>query len=151
LARHRALDGAAVRARVLLCVDEPDAPGRHPCQRLHLVLHQGDQRRDDQREVGPHQRGELVAERLARARRHHDQHVAVGQCGVDRLALARPERREAEQLAQRRARLRRPRDRLRRRRAEAGKRDVLDGERGHQMVDRTAAAGTRSWIVDAGR
>ena len=75
---HRAVDRRAVRRRVLLRVDERDLAGRDALERLHLVLHQRDERRDHQREVGPHQRGQLVAERLARARRHDDEHVAPG-------------------------------------------------------------------------
>ena len=49
--------------------------------------------------------------------------------GLDRLALARPERREAEQLVQRLAGIGRARDRLGRRRAEARERDVVHGRR----------------------
>ena len=40
-------------------------------QLVALVLHQRDQRRDDQRRAGQEQGGELVAERLAGAGRHH--------------------------------------------------------------------------------
>ena len=45
--------------------------------------------------------GQLVAERLAGAGRHHDERVAVGQRGVDRLRLTGPEAVEAEVGAQR--------------------------------------------------
>ena len=86
---HGAVERRAVRRRVLLRVDERDRAGRDALQRLDLVLHQRHERRDDEREVGAHQRGQLVAERLARAGRHHDEHVAPGDRGVDRLALAR--------------------------------------------------------------
>ena len=41
----------------------------------HLVVHQRDQRRDDDRRALPRQRRQLVAERLARAGRHHRQRV----------------------------------------------------------------------------
>ena len=72
-----------------------------------LVGHQRDQRAhdDDQPDVG--QRRQLVAERLAAARRHHHQAVAARQRRLHRLALARPERVQAEaveQLLGRRAR-----------------------------------------------
>jgi hypothetical protein len=45
-----------------------------------LVVHQGDQRGDDQRRAAARNRGQLVAERLARARRHHEQHVSTRVC-----------------------------------------------------------------------
>ena len=118
VAGHRALDRPAVGRGVLLAVDERHPPGRDPLHRLHLVLHQRHQRRDDQREVRAHQRRQLVAERLARARGHHHQHVAPGQARLDRLPLARPERLEAEQLPQR---ARPDRSRARRARAAAGR------------------------------
>jgi hypothetical protein len=40
-----------------------------------LVVHQRDQRRDDQRCAAARNRRQLVAERFARARRHHQQHI----------------------------------------------------------------------------
>ena len=61
-------------------------PGATAPQRLHLVLHQRDERRDDDGQVPAHQRRELVAERLARAGGHDDEHVAAGQRGRARLA-----------------------------------------------------------------
>ncbi len=129
-AGHRAVDSRAVGRRVLLGVDERHHAGRHALERLDLVLHQRDQRRHDQRQVGSHQRGQLVAERLARAGRHHDQHVAAGERRLDRLALARPEAREAEHLAQRRAGLAGARERPRRLRSQArqGRRDQGVGD-----------------------
>ena len=101
VAGHRLLDRAPVGRGVALRVDERDAPRRDALERLDLVLHQRDQRRDDERQVGPHQRRQLVAERLARARRHHHEHVAARERGRDRLRLAAAEGREAEQLVQR--------------------------------------------------
>ena len=101
LAGGRAPEHLRVGARVLLRVHE-----RHPVaepargERLDLVLHQRDERRDDHRQVVAQQRRKLIAERLARAGGHDDQHVAVGQRGLARLALARPEAREAEVLVQ---------------------------------------------------
>jgi hypothetical protein len=69
-------------------------------ERLDLVLHQRDERRDDDGEVVREQRGKLVAERLARARRHHDERVATRERGLARLALAASEAGESEVLAQ---------------------------------------------------
>ena len=75
-----------------------DPAGRHPLDGLHLVLHQRHQRRDHERQVGPHQRRQLVAERLPRAGGHHDQHIAPRQRGLHRLLLAGTEGGEAEVL-----------------------------------------------------
>jgi hypothetical protein len=127
-----ALERAPVGRRVLLGVDEPDVARRHPLDRLHLVLHQRDQRRHDEREVGPHQGGQLVAERLARARGHDHQHVAGrmgADYGLDGLPLPAPERLEPEQLVQRPLGIARARDRLGRWRAQPGERDIVDGQR----------------------
>ena len=59
-------------------------------QGIHLVLHQGDERRDDNADPGPVQRRNLVAERLAAAGRHNDEGIlAVDQAGNDlRLRMA---------------------------------------------------------------
>jgi len=46
-------------------------------QGVHLVLHQGDQGRDDDGAAGPEQGGNLVAERLAAAGGHQHQGVAA--------------------------------------------------------------------------
>ena len=94
-------DRPAVRGCVLLGVDQRGAGGRDPLQRLHLVLHQRDQRRDDDRQVAAHERRELVAERLPGAGRHDHEHVAAGQRGGDGLGLAGPEVLESEVLLQR--------------------------------------------------
>ena len=74
----RASSAARFARRVLLGVDERDRPGARALERLDLVLHQRDERRDDERQVVAHQRRQLVAERLARAGRHDDEHVAAG-------------------------------------------------------------------------
>ncbi len=91
-----ALERRGVGARVLLGVDERD-PVAEPArgERLDLVLHQRHQRRDDDREVVAQQRRQLVAERLARARGHHHQHVAIRERRLAGLALARPEARRS--------------------------------------------------------
>ena len=139
---HRLLDRAPVRRGVALGVDERDAAGRHALERLDLVLHQRHQRRDHQREVRAHQRGQLVAERLARAGRHHHEHVAIRERGADRLGLAAAERGEAEQLAQRALGVGRARDGLRRRRAEAGQGE--DGGGFHGPPDTTPSPRVRA-------
>ena len=61
-------------------------------ERVDLVLHQRDERRDDQREAVADERRRLEAQRLAAARRQHEQRVAAGEDGVHRFALQRPER-----------------------------------------------------------
>ena len=73
-------------------------------QGVHLILHQRDQGGDDDGRARLHQRGELEAERLAAARRHHDNRVAPREDALDDLALALAESVEAEILAQRRER-----------------------------------------------
>ena len=60
-------------------------------QPLDLVGHQGDQRADHEGQSGRGEPGQLVAEALAAAGRHHDQAVAALERGLDRLALAGPE------------------------------------------------------------
>ncbi len=76
--------------------------GRHPQlpQRLHLVAHQGDQRRDHQADAGPQHSGDLVADALAAAGRQHRQGVAAGENLADHLALQAPEVGVAEGPAQ---------------------------------------------------
>ncbi len=86
---RRAGENTRVGLRVLLGVDERNAvPETARAQGLDLVLHERHQRRDHHREVVAHQRGELVAERLAGARGHDHQHVAPADRGFARLALA---------------------------------------------------------------
>ena len=67
-------------------VDEPggDAVG---VQGVHLVLHQGDQRRDDQRDAAKDEGRQLVAEGLAAAGGHQRQAVAACQDVSDDLRL----------------------------------------------------------------
>ena len=61
-----------------------------------LVVHQRDQRRDDERGSFPRQRRHLVAERLARPGRHHRQRVLARHDAVDHLLLDPAEGGEAE-------------------------------------------------------
>ena len=84
----------------MLRVDEPDAAGGDPLQRVDLVLHQRDQRRDDQRQVIADQRRQLVAERLAGACRHHDERVATVDRGLHCSLLTGPEGGEPEVLGE---------------------------------------------------
>ena len=102
LAGGGGLQRGAVVGGVALGVDERDAAGRDLRQRLDLVLHERDERRDDERHVVAHERGQLVAQRLAGAGRHDDEHVARGRAdrGADGVLLAGAEGVEAEGLTQ---------------------------------------------------
>ena len=51
------------------------------------IVHQRDQRRDDERRSVSDERGKLVAERLAGARRHHRKRVAPLDDSADDLFL----------------------------------------------------------------
>ena len=99
--RRAALDEVEV-APVLLAardrrVDEAGRDAR-ALQRLDLVLHERDQRRDDER--APDLEGrEHVAEALAAAGRHDAEHVRLREL-LEHLGLTGPERRVAEALAQ---------------------------------------------------
>ena len=63
---------------------------------VDLVLHERDQRRDDQRRAAEHARRDLVGERFTRARRHDADAVAPGEHGADDLLLSGAERFIAE-------------------------------------------------------
>jgi hypothetical protein len=81
------LDRAAL-VGILGRVEEPGADAQR-AQRVDLVLHEGDQRRDDDPDTGPHERRDLVAQRLAAAGRHEHQRVAARADVLhDRLLLA---------------------------------------------------------------
>ena len=58
-------------------------------ERVDLILHERDQRRDDDRHAVEQQRRQLVAEALARARREHRERAAARQQRLDHLGLAR--------------------------------------------------------------
>ena len=60
-------------------------------ERLHLIVHQGDQRGDHERRAGPEGRGELIREALATPGGRHEEEPAVPEERLDRLALAGPE------------------------------------------------------------
>ena len=73
----------------------PDAVGP---QGFHLVFHQGDQRRNHHA-TALHQNGrQLVANRLAAARRHQHQRVFLVENGLDDVGLHRPEKVKTEDL-----------------------------------------------------
>src|SRR6185436_20021534 len=61
-------------------------------ERVHLIFHQRNERRDDHRQAVAHERRRLKAERLASAGRQDDDRIASGEDGVHRLVLQRPER-----------------------------------------------------------
>ena len=69
-------------------------------ERLDLVAHERDQRRHHDRDTGPAQRRNLIAQRLAEAGRHQHQRIAAGDDVVDNLGLEAPERIEPENRAQ---------------------------------------------------
>ncbi len=64
-----------------------------------LVVHQRDQRRDDEHRPLERQRRHLVAERLARAGRHHGERALAGHDAVDHVFLDAAKVREAERVA----------------------------------------------------
>ncbi len=68
-------------------------------QRLDLVLHQGDQWRDDDGRARPQQRRHLVAQRFAATRGHQHQAVAAGEDLIDDGGLFTPEGGVAEDAA----------------------------------------------------
>ncbi len=73
-------------------------------ERVDLILHERDQRRDDDAGAAPHEGGDLVAERLAAARRHEDQRVAAGEHRLHDGRLVQPEGVVAEHALQHRQR-----------------------------------------------
>lgn len=76
----------AVRGRAGGC--ESNSGHTFALQGRNLVLHQGDERRNDERRTGSKQRRDLVADRLARSRRENRDHVAAGSYGRDDFGLA---------------------------------------------------------------
>ncbi len=143
---------AVLRARALR-VDQTDPRAGHRGQALDLVLHERDQRRDDQRQVIAHQGGKLIAQRLARAGGHDDQRVAVGQGRLHRLALAGAETLEAEQAPQRPlgvGGIQRRHARCRGEEVQARLGEVRLGDDGHgraTIAPRPAAAGSLRRVV----
>ncbi len=62
----------------------------------HLILHQRDERRDDQRQPRQNGRRQLVAEGFALPRRHDPHDIAPGQHGANDFFLTRSEGRKPE-------------------------------------------------------
>ncbi len=62
----------------------------------HLVVHEGDQRRDDERRAGPAERRNLVAQAFAATRRHEHERVAAGHDPRDGILLQATEGGEPE-------------------------------------------------------
>ena len=56
-------------------------------ERRDLILHERDERGDDDREPRQHERGNLIADRLSAARRRHAQNVPAGQNRADERLL----------------------------------------------------------------
>ena len=69
-------------------------------ERVDLILHEADQRRDDEHGPVEDPRRQLVGERLARTRRHDRGAVPTPEDGVDDLALPRAEALEAEDVSE---------------------------------------------------
>ena len=92
---------------------------------VHLVLHERDQRRDDQGDPAQDERRHLVADALARAGRHDRHGVPAGQQRIDGLALARPEGGVAEDVAE----------------------DLIRGAGAHEALTRKRRAGCNQLIL----
>ena len=69
-------------------------------ERGGLIVDQRHQRRDDDGRPLRQDRRDLVAQRLARARRHHGERAGAGDEEIDDLALAGPEGLIAEDVVQ---------------------------------------------------
>ncbi len=64
----------------------------------HLILHERNERRNDQRQSRQHGRRQLITERLALARRHHRHDIAPSQHGTYHVFLAGSECRKPESV-----------------------------------------------------
>ena len=69
-------------------------------QSVHLILHQGDQRRDNQRRATQHHRRQLIAERFAAAGGHDNDGILPFQDSAYDFRLTGAKTIEAEMLAQ---------------------------------------------------
>src|SRR4029078_9375987 len=74
-------------------------------QLVALILHERDQRRDQQGRAGEQNRRQLKPERLAGSGRHHGQHVVAVQHSADQIFLSGTERRVTEMLLERCAKI----------------------------------------------
>ena len=88
---------ASRRARATSRAAPPATP--RSGQRVDLILHERDQRRDDETGALEHDRGQLVAEALAAAGREHRERGAPGEQRLDDLALPGPVVGEPEDVA----------------------------------------------------
>jgi hypothetical protein len=69
-------------------------------QGVHLILHEGDERGDNDGEAGPDEGGELEAEGFAAAGGQDGHNIPAGEGIADDLLLERPEGTETEDLFQ---------------------------------------------------
>ncbi len=100
---ERRLDQPAL-AGVLRGIEDA-RPHAEDGQGVDLILHERDERRDDDARSGAHERGNLVAQRLAATGRHEHERVAAGDDVIDDLPLAVTERLVAEDAPQHARRL----------------------------------------------
>ena len=88
--------GDVARLGVLEARVEPRRVDALADEGVDLILHQRDQRRDDDRDAVEQQRRQLVAEALAGAGREHRERRAAGEQRLDDALLTGPEGVEAE-------------------------------------------------------
>jgi hypothetical protein len=93
------LQGFTLFGGVLRAVQQKGWDGQI-AQLLHLVRHQGDERRDDDGQPAESYGGELVAEAFARACGHDTDHILTGQYVGDDFALVGTKVRQAEGAGQ---------------------------------------------------
>ena len=88
--------------RFIAAVRRIESACRNPIglQLRDLIAHQRDQRRDDNGQSVPQKRGQLIAKRLAAARRHNSEHVSPIEDRADNIILARTEICEPKGLPQ---------------------------------------------------
>ena len=99
LAVHERVLDPAPLVGVLRRVEESRPHAEHG-QRVDLILHERDQRRDDHAGALAHQRRDLVAQRLAAAGRHQRDRVPAGADVLDDLLLLPAERAVPEHAVQ---------------------------------------------------
>ena len=71
--------------------DLASTPHAHPSEGVHLVVHQGDQRGDDQRRARQHLTGQLIAEALSASCGHQHKSVLSAHNGFNDVFLKRSE------------------------------------------------------------
>ena len=95
LAGRNAIEPGVLLRHRQRAVDETDRQTKR-LQLIDLVLHQGDQRRDDQRQAVQSHGRQLVAKALSAAGRHDAQAILPGQNRGNDLLLSVAERGQAE-------------------------------------------------------